>query len=115
MNTPIIEVRNLSKTFVLTSRAGWRSRPFPGSAFPWTRRVRRPHGPSGAGKSTLLRALHKSSHGRFIGSAAAGRMNNTSAALDRHPAAAGLHQLCQPVPAGYPPREHAGSGRGAAA
>lgn len=37
MNTPIIEVRNLSKTFVLHQQGGWRSRPFPGSAFPWMR------------------------------------------------------------------------------
>lgn len=42
-----------------TSRAGWRSRPFPGSAFPWTRASASPcTGPSGAGKSTLLRALY---------------------------------------------------------
>ena len=96
MNTPIIEVRNLSKTFVLHQQGGVAIEALSGISFSVDAgECVALHGPSGAGKSTLVRAQRRSP--------------------DRHPAAAGLHQLCQPVPAGYPPREHAGSGRGAAA
>ena len=59
MNKPVIEVRNLSKTFVLHQQGGVRIEALSGIGFSVDRgECVALHGPSGAGKSTLLRTLY---------------------------------------------------------
>ena len=96
MNTPIIEVRNLSKTFVLHQQGGVAIEALSGISFSVDAgECVALHGPSGAGKSTLLRALY----GNYLPTGGSIRVrcggedvDITSAdPPDRHPAAAGLH------------------------
>ena len=58
MNKPVIEVRNLSKTFVLHQQGGVRIEALSGIGFSVDRgECVALHGPSGAGKSTLLHLI----------------------------------------------------------
>ena len=59
MNKPVIEVRNLRKTFVLHQQGGVRIKALSGIGFSVDAgECVALHGPSGAGKSTLLRTLY---------------------------------------------------------